>query len=92
MNPSNPSGLAIKAVMGHQLEPMSQVLPSFKLTLREPLESVIHIGCYPPLLPLGHPLDSKGSFIAFEGRLVVLLATEESVFYTEVNLIGLQVF
>ena len=27
--------LAIKAVMGHRLEPKSQVLPSFKLTLRE---------------------------------------------------------
>ena len=27
--------LAIKTVMGHRLEPKSQVLPSFKLTLRE---------------------------------------------------------
>ena len=27
--------LSIKAVMGHRLEPKSQVLPSFKLTLRE---------------------------------------------------------
>ena len=27
--------LAIKAVMGHRLEPKSQVLPSFKLPLRE---------------------------------------------------------
>ena len=27
--------LAIKAVMGHRLEPKSQALPSFKLTLRE---------------------------------------------------------
>ena len=44
------SDVFIIVIMGHRIEPMSQSLPSFKLTLgNEFLESVIHVGCYPPL-------------------------------------------
>ena len=55
--------LAIKAVMGHRLEPKSQALPSFKLTLREFPRVSLKLGCHPPLLPLWHPLDSSVSFV-----------------------------
>ena len=81
--------LAIKAVMGHRLEPKSQVLPSFKLTLWEfPRVSNSH---WLPS-PITAIMASARFFGIIRWWLFVLLATGGRVIYTKVNLIGLQVF
>ena len=78
--------LAIKAVMGHRLEPKSQALPSFKLTLREfPRVSNSH---WLPS-PITAIMASSGFFGIVRCGLFILLAREKRVIYTEVNQIGL---
>ena len=81
--------LAIKAVMGHRLEPKSQVLPSFKLTLREfPRVSNSH---WLPS-PITAIMASSGFFGIVRCGLFILLAREKRVIYTKVNQIGLHIF
>jgi len=92
MQPSNPSGFAIKAVMGHRLEPKSQVLPSFKLTLQEfPRVSNSH-WLPSPITAIMTSAGFFGIIFLFDWRAAFLLASGEGLFYTEVNQIGLHVF
>ena len=84
--------LAIKAVMGHRLEPKSQVLPSFKLTLREfPRVSNSH-WLPSPITAIMASAGFFGIIFLFDCRAAFLLASGEGLFYTKVNQKGLHVF
>ena len=84
--------LAIKTVMGHRLEPKSQVLPSFKLTLREfPRVSNSH-WLQSPITAIMASAGFFGIIFLFDWRAAFLLASIAGVIYTKVNQIGLHVF